>query len=432
MFQESDKKPKIDPLKDIDSTSTTIIEVMKDKIDSFNSQINAHLYKLLKYNSEFIYLEDSGVTIYSGGPLNHAHRLENPWIHGIEVRDEHGYTNFHLICFNCSIDDLSYARVIVNLSPEIEKKFGANTSETQELEQLLRSSFQEPTVVVRPSITGCLVFPLMKSPAEIPTAAIFKNRLQKLLKKLKLNYPVEDLDVSPIMEQQPEFLAEDEYYIVTELKVIHNEKIGNLYVYGLFSKEDKWYYYELISVKPLQFPLPSEISLKNTQVRLDSGCDSGMLYNDEGCDCRHQLTDALTTIAKNDGLIIHCPTQDGRGYGFNTKMETEAHKRGIEAVLNQDNPQPTDTLTVARKLFGEQNYDIRDFHAVGKILASMGFCDISLITDNKKKLKQVAQGGKQINPKMKVSRQPTLTVKKGYCNTCLNHVKKKHEDDLYF
>lgn len=389
------------------------------------------IHRFVEISNSLIRKEEDGVTIFYGGPLDHHFRSYNPWVYGVEVRDEDRFTNFHIVCFNCRLDNLKNAKVVINLAPEYEKKLGSSTTESQELSKLLENDFDEPILLIRPSLTGSLAYPLITTPADCPDPDILKNRLSRLLDNLELEFDMDSLDWTPILNQQLELMAEYEHFMITEPIVVHNEKIGNIYLYKIFSKEDKWFYYELLTCTPLSFPLSSDRLQKELQIRVDSGCDSGMIYNDEGCDCHSQLLDALELIKKNNGIIIHSPTQDGRGYGFNTKMETEAHKRGIVSVFNAENPQPTGTLTVAKDLFGE-TYDIRDFQSIGIILAELGFQNIKMITDNKNKVSQLLTGGLSVNPTMVVDRQPTFTVENGNCHTCLEHVEEKHQDQLYF
>lgn len=389
------------------------------------------IQRFVEISNSLIYKEQAGVTIFHGGPLDHRFRSNDPWVYGVEVRDGDEFTNFHITCFNCSLNDLNKAKVVINLAPEYEKKLVASTPEAQELSRLLENDFDEPIVLIRPSLTGSLAYPLIVTPSDCSDVTILKKNLIKLLSNLGLEFDVDSIDWKPILKQQSELMAEYEHFIITEPVVVYNEQIGNIYSYKIFSMEDEWFYYELFTCNPLTLPLSSARLSKNLQIRVDSGCDSSMIYNDGGCDCHSQLLDALKITKKNNGIVIHCPTQDGRGYGFNTKMETEAHKRGIPVVFNTENPEPTGTLSVAKNLFGE-TYDIRNFQSIGVILAELGFKNITLITDNKNKVAHILTGGQSVNPALIVNRQPTFTVENGNCHTCLKHVEEKHQDNLYF
>ncbi len=432
IVNKQDEDEEIKSIEDFGNTASLFIPVLIQQFQYIHEDTELpFIERFIEISNSLICKEQVGITIFHGGPLDHHFRANNPWAYGVEVRDEDQFTNFHIVCFNCRLDNLNGAKVIVNLALEHEKKLEASTPEAQELSRLLDDDFEEPIVLIRLSLTGSLAYPLIAAPTDTPDSNKLKKNLTRLLDNLGLEFDMNSLDWTPILSQQPELMAEYEHFMITEPIVVHNEKIGDIYLYKIFSKEDKWFYYELLTCTPLTFPLSSDRIQKELQIRVDSGCDSGMLYNDGGCDCHSQLLDALKVIKSNSGIIIHCPTQDGRGYGFNTKMETEAHKRGIPAVFNAQNPSPTGTLTVAKDLFGE-TYDIRDFQSIGVILAELGFQNIAMITDNKNKVSQLSMGGQSVNPTLTVYRQPTFTVENGNCHTCLEHVEEKHRDDLYF
>lgn len=164
-------------------------------------------------------------------------------------------------------------------------------------------------------------------------------------------------------------------------------------------------------------------------MRTDSGCDIGMLYHDEGCDCHPQLLKALEETKKSGGIIVHIPTQDGRGYGMNTKIVTEAHKNGIPTVLSQST-EPKGTLTVARELFGDGHHDIRTYYGVAVMLQELGFRIIDLITDNVNKIRQM-----QSVPELTVNPVKTDTINRimasGGNEKLIRHLEEKHGSPDY-
>jgi 3,4-dihydroxy 2-butanone 4-phosphate synthase / GTP cyclohydrolase II len=183
--------------------------------------------------------------------------------------------------------------------------------------------------------------------------------------------------------------------------------------------DDPWKYYELYTPRPIQ-----DISTKNLLVRIDSGCDIGQIYNDNGCDCREQLHSTLRELQHvNDGVIIHIPGQDGRGFGAATKMETEGLKRGIRVITNQRDLRPMDTVAAAQQLLG-RDFDIRTYEGAGKILNELGVDSIRLNTDNRLKVQGMSENG------ITVRRQATGTTG---ANGSLGHVQAKHQHaDIYF
>jgi GTP cyclohydrolase II len=159
-------------------------------------------------------------------------------------------------------------------------------------------------------------------------------------------------------------------------------------------------------------------------VRLDSGCVSGQIYDDDTCDCLDQLHHGLHKMVTDNqkGLIIHMPTHDGRGYGTAPKAETEIYKRSgkgrVHAALEK-----MDTVSAAKFLYGEsQQYDLRTFDGAAKILKSLGIQRVKLLTDNKTKLNALVENGIQ------VVREKTDTQKE----SCSEHLAAKKSSESYF
>jgi GTP cyclohydrolase II len=79
-------------------------------------------------------------------------------------------------------------------------------------------------------------------------------------------------------------------------------------------------------------------------LRIDSGCSTGQLFHDLTCECHEQLHMAMKEINHNgEGMIIHIPSQDGRGKGVPFKLSTlylqkELKLDTIEAAAVIDNP----------------------------------------------------------------------------------------------
>ena len=81
-----------------------------------------------------------------------------------------------------------------------------------------------------------------------------------------------------------------------------------------FKINDRWEIYNVLLYssefnETLLMPI-----FKNKEIilRIDSGCLTGQLYNDETCDCKQQLQEIIRELTKNkEGLIIHIPSQDG-------------------------------------------------------------------------------------------------------------------------
>lgn len=211
---------------------------------------------------------------------------------------------------------------------------------------------------------------------------------------------------------------EDEPEITTTLlDTVHARKYpfagGEIYSYGLALDGDPWQYYEIFTPRKIE-----SMPRKDLHLRVDSGCDIGQIYDDRGCDCREQLHTALQEMQQaGSGAVIHIPSQDGRGFGAATKMETEGLKRGIEVATNAGRLVAVDTITAARMLLGEQ-FDIRTYDGAGQILGMLGVESVLLQTDNRLKTEGLTAGG------ITVARKPTGT---NGANGSAHHVHAKHQ-----
>lgn len=393
------------------------IRSAETKLPTYVSPIYLDIQQALIANQE------NGVTSFLGGPLDLVEfEIDDSWLIPVESRDEEGFCNFHIIALNCKDgSELANAEVFINLAPEREIKVGNETNKsTKELRSLLLERGKEPTIIIRPSVTGSLAFPLITTPVDLPETAVIIKRLKNMISTMGLKEPdLNDVDFSEIENQRFELMAEFENFWLSEPQKIESPT-GLVWVYGVFSLEDPWRYYEIFCFEDI-----NEIRKKpKVTMRTDSGCDIGMLYHDQGCDCHDQLLRALQEAKQEHGIVVHIPTQDGRGYGMNTKIETEAHKRGMVSVFNPEGKQMK-TLTAAKRLFGEGFHDIRTYDGVATMLKELGFREISLITDNRLKLTQMRKTGLKINIK------ETNTMQHVKSEHLKAHLHEKHTSNDY-
>jgi GTP cyclohydrolase II len=193
-------------------------------------------------------------------------------------------------------------------------------------------------------------------------------------------------------------------------------------VLKVIKKNDTWKSYYLI--------YPASLSLSDLSsseepviVRLDSGCVSGQIYDDEACDCLDQLHAGLHELVLNEankGLIIHIPSQDGRGFGTAPKAETEIYKRGGHGRIHSTSS--LNTVAAAKLLYGCDEYEFRSFDGAAEILADFNIKQVILLTDNKDKVSALQKHG------IEVVRKKTETNKA----TCLEHIEAKKNSEHYF
>lgn len=190
----------------------------------------------------------------------------------------------------------------------------------------------------------------------------------------------------------------------------------------MIKKQDVWKLYYLVYSASVSLD-ELENSQERLLVRMDSGCISGQIYDDEACDCLDQLHDGLQEIISNTeskGLIIHIPSHDGRGFGTAPKAETEIYKRGGSGRIHTT--PSLNTVAAAKLLYGCDEYDFRTFDGAAEILFSFKINNVLLLTDNKDKVATLEKHG------IKVTRKKTETNKP----SCLEHIQAKKNSSLYF
>ncbi len=378
--------------------------------------------RYLELQKRMITNEKGGITTFFGGPLALSGH-NDAWLTPAEVRDSDGFSNFHIIALNCDRGtQLRDAKVIVNLTPERLLKVGSTDDSVFDLYNFFDNQDQSSRILVRPSVTGSLAYPLISTPVDIPSIEVFTNRLRSLSKVLNLELPnLPKLDFSLLDSQRFKLSTEFEHFWLSEPQLIKS-RFGTVFAYGVYSLDDPWRYYEIFCFDDLNV-LRRQSGIR---MRTDSGCDIGMLYADLGCDCHQQLLRALEEAKNHNGMVVHIPTQDGRGYGMNTKIETEAHKNGTPAVFNHRTPAMT-TLQVAKRLFGDGFHDIRTYEGVAKALQELGFRDVRVITDNRHKIDQMSEAAPLVN----VRRLETNTLDFITDPDLIRHLHDKHESNDY-
>lgn len=378
--------------------------------------------------ARFLFFEQEGVRAFTGGPLDYRrYGVNSSWLVPVEVGDNEGYTNFHLIYLNTIPHAAKDSPVYLSFASDIGLKTGdVLNPQAAGLYKLIMVNDLEPKVIIRPSLVGSLYYPKMSSPIDMPTSDAVIDRLNKLVRVVGLKLQTTFIPKRLVDNLTEQFVVHDEYQsfsMGTPERVF--SEAGIIYVYSIISPDDPWKYMQLFTDKPLEkMDKASQVIL-----RTDSGCDIGQLYRDAGCDCRDQLITALKNIHRGDdnnlgGIVVHIPTQDGRGYGMNTKMETEGLKRGFRMPSNDTDGYvfPMTTIEAAKKVFGEE-WDPRTFDGVARILRQIGFRSVVVYTDNKAKVECLRRGG------LDVEQRPSDTKGNEFNG---HHIRAKHQTDKYY
>ena len=146
-----------------------------------------------------------------------------------------------------------------------------------------------------------------------------------------------------------------------------------------FPNEEEYYVLEKGDVRKLKNPL----------VRIHSACSFAQVFGSQRCDCKFQLDESMTKIAKEGGLIIYIWSHEGRGIGKwnHTKVYMEQDKG-------------EDTVTAYEVL--DLPIDQRNYSNAIKILKDYEFKEIRLLTNNPRKINPFEGSG------IKVTRIPLV------------------------
>lgn len=151
---------------------------------------------------------------------------------------------------------------------------------------------------------------------------------------------------------------------ILELSDTDKAKTGRLYHIRV---NDEWKDYYVLYIGELDDSrMPKLEKIDNDKeiiVRIDSGCLTGMVFNDRTCDCHEQLLIAIDSAIKNGiGFIIHIPSQDGRGMGIDFKLKT----------LDEQYYNHLNTVESAKKVSHLENIDRRTYHGAVGCLKFLG------------------------------------------------------------
>lgn len=387
-------------------------------------QLSASYHAIIE---KLICFNDKGFKVFYGGPIDTSNKGIK-WIMPVSFEDRKKKTRaiYEIAFINCTPGTAKDAEILCIDVPEIPIKFkNSATADYATFSSLIKGNYKDGNyIVVRCAEVANLHFP------DIFIHCLYSKKLesdkQKIAHYLHKTFHTRKNFLNYYNSQTTETIAqEDEEQTTYQPQLIETnlgKQTGSFYVTKIVKKKDAWKAYYVIY--PATTTLESlAASNEHILIRLDSGCVSGQIYDDEACDCLDQLHEGLNQLAQPTlcpGLIIHIPTHDGRGFGTAPKAETEIYKRGGEGCVHST--PALDTISAAKLLYGADSYDIRSFDGAAQLLASLNINKVMLLTDNIHKIALLEKYG------VHVLRKKTKTNKP----SCIMHIDAKKKSGNYF
>jgi GTP cyclohydrolase II len=365
--------------------------------------------------------------VFFGGPI--ANGNGSTWLMPILFENEEHRTRavYELSFINCSPSspNVSNAEVVFLRISDIDIKFqNVLSPEVCIFSHLINNSDgSKQYILIREVDTSNVYYP------EIFTSFIYSNFQESdkeiILSFLKAKFHVkgELKDLTPVTNApfQTPSKAQEGPIGYKRVAVSIKGKTIHFNVVSYYLPEDPWKIYYVVSLGDKV--LSDFKEGKKIFLRIDSGCNSGQIYNDSSCDCLDQLHQGLANIAMNHSeasLLIHIPAHDGRGFGTAPKAETEIYKQGGSGRVNCT--KKLDTVEAAILLYQTPAFDLRTYDGCAKILKLHRIHQVNLLTDNKTKMDGLLKHG------ISVKRKKTGTQK----YSCLEHIQAKKSCAYYF
>ena len=137
---------------------------------------------------------------------------------------------------------------------------------------------------------------------------------------------------------------------------------------------------------------------QSTLVRVHSECLTGDVFHSQRCDCGDQLETAMQMISNNKSGVIVYLKQEGRGIGLLHKIKAYRLQEG-----------GLDTVEANEEL--GFSADLRDYGVGAQILKDLGITNITIMTNNPKKLVGLEGHGLNIVSRIPIKIKPNQNNK---------------------
>jgi GTP cyclohydrolase II len=156
-------------------------------------------------------------------------------------------------------------------------------------------------------------------------------------------------------------------------------RFGDFYVVSFWNNRDEKEHLAIVQ--------GDVVGARDVPTRLHSECLTGDALGSLRCDCRDQLTQALSRIAAHErGLLLYL-RQEGRGIGLINKIRAYAlQDLGLDTVE-------------ANQALGFRD-DERDYSIAAHMIHSLGVVSVRLLTNNPQKISQLVGHGVAVGARL--------------------------------
>lgn len=377
---------------------------------------------------KLLFHKEDRFSVFYGGPITHRANGVRWVMFACFEDDAYALRSYYEIAFvHCDFHDAHEAQLLFVDVPDINVKFKNELSDDYRVfSDLCAGKYSEGKyVIIRATDVGIPFYPniYLRDPKRLVDEKDKEQIARFLHNRFYTQDHIKNYYTSSSHEEIEQATQEEICYkpisLIVDLK-------GQKYHFSLIKKvisNDPWRLYYLITYSgDAQDGLSREnIETQLPMLRLDSGCLIGQIYGDETCDCLDQLHNTLFILARDRcGLIVHMPTQDGRGFGSAPKAETEIYKQGGRGRVHET--EPLHTIAAAEHLYHSEHIDLRTFDGAAKMLQHLKINRVQMYTDNRYKVYSLQDMG------IETIRIPTDTDKE----SCAHHLEAKKNHKSYY
>ena len=335
--------------------------------------------------SQLILFQKDHLKVFYGGPMEGKQGIR--WISPVLFETEAGevHSVYELSFIHCTPENAEGASLFYLDISDVDLKFKNEASkEYRQFADFMQAQGNKKCILVRKANVANVYFPQIFIAKE-PLDPLESDRaLLRLFLHNCLKATGELVDLVPTSTN----LIASNPHEAKEIAMRIKGRIEHFLIESYIFEEDDWKsYYVITHVDREKGQCADETA--PIFVRIDSGCVTGQLYGDCSCNCGQELENGLEALIASRNprsLLVHIPTQDGRGFGSAPKGEEEIYKRGGRGKVHNTEAHTTNR-TAAELLYGSrEESDIRTYKRCSEILQKRGISSVLLDTANPQKV----------------------------------------------